>query len=160
MWSKNPNTTLWQALPASPPPISDLHAAYSITHTQRQVRAKQAEGANLVINSYTPVRIQGDRVGALEVLRDQHIASRVCRECFASAPHTCSLNCASSDTVGFTPHICKGNHDGLWRVDGLWIGRHCLRTSQEPSSRSCWCATSISSRKIVSSVTKSRGACG
>jgi transposase InsO family protein len=48
VWSKNPNTTLWQALPASPPPISDLHAAYSITHTQRQVRAKQAEGARLM----------------------------------------------------------------------------------------------------------------
>src|SRR5262245_44024722 len=48
VWSKNPNTTLRQALPASPPPISDLHAAYSITHTQRQVRATQAEGARLM----------------------------------------------------------------------------------------------------------------
>lgn len=34
--------------------------------------------------------------------------------CFAPAPHTCLLHCASSDTVGFTPHICKGNHNGLW----------------------------------------------
>jgi hypothetical protein len=34
----------------------------------------------------------------------------------APAPHGCLLNCDLSDTVGFTPHICKGIHDGLWPV--------------------------------------------
>src|SRR5437867_587238 len=35
---------MWKELRASPPHISGLHAESSITHTQRQVRAEQAEG--------------------------------------------------------------------------------------------------------------------
>jgi hypothetical protein len=81
--------------------------------------------SNHVINSYTPVRILGDRVETLEVLRYQHIASRAYRGCFVSAPHTRLFNCASSDTVGFTPHICKRNHDGLCGPQ-MWRAAHAL----------------------------------
>jgi hypothetical protein len=31
----------------------------------------------------------------------------------APTPHGCLLNCYLSDTVGFTPHICKCIHDEL-----------------------------------------------
>jgi hypothetical protein len=33
--------------------------------------------------------------------------------CFASPPHTYWLNCNSADTVGLTPHICKGTMTSL-----------------------------------------------
>jgi len=52
-----------------------------------------------------------DCVETAEVLQYQRGGSHVCSVCFASTPHTCWLNCDSSDTVGFTPHICKGNRD-------------------------------------------------
>ena len=70
--------------------------------------------AALDINSFTPVRRLADCVGTIEVLQYQRCFSRVCRVCFASAPHTCLLNGDSSDTVGLTPQICKGNHDEPW----------------------------------------------
>ena len=56
------------------------------------------------------VRMLADCVETAEVLQYQPGGSHVCSMCFASTPHTCWLNCDSSDTVGFTPHICKGNH--------------------------------------------------
>jgi len=65
----------------------------------------------LDINSFTPVRRLADCVETTEVLPYQRGGSHVYSVCFASTPHTCWLNCDSSDTVGFTPHICKGNHD-------------------------------------------------
>lgn len=55
--------------------------------------------ANRVIILFTPVRIVADRVGSTYVLRYQRIASHAFRACFASAPHTCSLNCDSPDTA-------------------------------------------------------------
>jgi len=67
--------------------------------------------AALDINSFTPVRMLADRVGTTEVLQHQRSISHVCRVRFASTPHTCWLNCDSSDTVDLTPQICKGNHD-------------------------------------------------
>ena len=40
-----------------------------------------------------------------------------------STPHGCLLNCDLSDTVGFTPHICKGNRDEDCSVrhDEPWV---------------------------------------
>jgi hypothetical protein len=73
-------------------------------------RARRGWPAALDINSFTPVRMLADCVETTEVLQYQRVGSHVCRVCFASTPHTCWLNCDSSDTVGFTPHICKGNH--------------------------------------------------
>jgi hypothetical protein len=64
----------------------------------------------LDINSFTPVRMLADCVGTTEVLQYERGGLHVCSVCFASTPHTCWLNCNSSDTVGFTPYICKGNH--------------------------------------------------
>jgi hypothetical protein len=43
VWSKNPNIALWRELPASPLLSSDLHREHPIPHTQRQLRAEQAE---------------------------------------------------------------------------------------------------------------------
>jgi hypothetical protein len=35
------------------------------------------------------------------------------------------------DTVGFTPHICKGNHDEGWdRWPCSWPGYPCVRASR------------------------------
>src|SRR6266704_2235505 len=68
----------------------------------------------LDINSFTPVRMLADCVETIEVLQYQRGGSHVCSVCFASTPHTCWLNCDPSNTVGFTPHICKGNHDEGW----------------------------------------------
>jgi hypothetical protein len=65
----------------------------------------------LDINSLTPVRTLADCVGTIEVLQYQRSIPHVYRVCFASTPHTYWLNCDSSDTVGLTPQICKGNHD-------------------------------------------------
>jgi LSD1 subclass zinc finger protein len=56
----------------------------------------------------------------IEVLQYERGVSHVCSVCFASPPHTCWLNCNSSDTVGLTPQICKENHDEPWS------GRHPL----------------------------------
>ena len=68
-------------------------------------------GAALDINSFTPVRMLADCVGTIEVLQYQRSIPHVYSVCFASTPHTYWLNCDSSDTVGLTPQICKGNHD-------------------------------------------------
>ena len=65
----------------------------------------------LDINSFTPVRMLADCVGTTEVLQYERDVSHGCSVSFASTPHTRWLNCNSSDTVGLTPHICKGNHD-------------------------------------------------
>jgi len=67
--------------------------------------------AALDINSFTPVRMLADCVGTTEVLQYERDVSHGCSVSFASTPHTRWLNCNSSDTVGLTPHICKGNHD-------------------------------------------------
>ena len=78
-------------------------------------RAKMARGGshrtNRVIILFTQVRIVADRIGSTYVLKYQRIASHAFRACFASAPHTCSLNGGFPDTVGYNPHICKGNRD-------------------------------------------------
>jgi hypothetical protein len=71
---------------------------------------KWRSGTALDINSFTPVRMLADCVETTEVLQYQGGGSHVRSVRFASTPHTCWLNCDSSDTVGFTPHICKGNH--------------------------------------------------
>jgi hypothetical protein len=65
----------------------------------------------LDINSFTPVRLLADCVGTAEVLQYLRGVSHMRSVCFASPPHTSWLNCNSSDTVGLTPQICKGNHD-------------------------------------------------
>jgi len=54
-----------------------------------------------------------DCVGTTEVLQYSRGVSRVYSVCFASTPHTCWLNCNSSDTLGLTPQICKGNLDSV-----------------------------------------------
>ena len=91
----------------------------------------QLSQAALDINSFTPVRMLADRVETAEVLEYQRGGSYVCRVCFASTPHTCWLNCDSLDTVGFTPHICKGNH-----VEG-WLATQ--RPPPQASSRPWYC---------------------
>jgi len=65
----------------------------------------------LDINSFTPVRMLADCVGTTEVLQYERDVSHGCSVSFVSTPHTRWLNGNSSDTVGLTPHICKGNHD-------------------------------------------------
>src|SRR5437879_1385262 len=79
------------------------------------VRVENREETALDINSFTPVRMLADCVGTTEVLQYERGVSHGCSTCFASTPHTCWLNCNSSDTVGLTPQICKGNHDEPWR---------------------------------------------
>src|SRR5215510_11427124 len=75
------------------------------------MRMLEARVAALDINSFTPVRMLADCVGTAEVLQYSRGVSHVRSVCFASPRHTCWSNCNSSDTVGLTPHIGKGNHD-------------------------------------------------
>jgi hypothetical protein len=94
------------------------------------VRLEEVLQPALDINSFTPVRMLADRVETAEVLEYQRGCSHVCRVCFASPPHTCWLNCDSLDTVGFTPHICKGNH-----VEGCSSATRCPSPRGSPARR-------------------------
>jgi len=84
----------------------------------------------LDINSFTPVRMLADCVGTTEVLQYERDVSHGCSVSFVSTPHTRWLNCNSSDTVGLTPHICKGNHD-------------------EPCTGHMWCLLSVEVQHII-----------
>src|SRR5437588_7342277 len=66
---------------------------------------RKASAADPVI---TRLRGSAGIAGTTEVLQYERGVSHGCSTCFASTPHTCWLNCNSSDTVGLTPQICKG----------------------------------------------------
>ena len=54
-----------------------------------------------------------DRFRSSSILHYQHPVFHALEFIVASTLHGRLRNCDLSDTVGFTPHICKGNHDGL-----------------------------------------------
>src|SRR5439155_3952296 len=58
------------------------------------------------------------------------------------------------------PHIYRQCARKRWRGTDAWIGRPCWCSSQGRSIKSCCYATSIWSRKIVSSASSSKGASG
>ena len=63
--------------------------------------------STLVIMALTPRRMRTDRVRSLSILPYQHPVFQALGLIVASTLHGCLRNCDWSDTVGFTPHMCK-----------------------------------------------------